>query len=69
MLHLQCGISYIVHAFSVRMLHQLRRCPNDYIQAVDSCFYCDACVIHMAPDMSEDFGLEPQVANDFTVLA
>lgn len=51
------------------MLHQLRGRPNDYIKAIDSCFYCNACVIHMTPNMSEDFGLEPQIANDFAVLA
>ena len=51
------------------MLHQLRGCPNDYIQAIDPRFYCDACIVHVTPNVSEDFGLEPQIANDFAILA
>ena len=49
------------------MLHQLRACPNDNIEAIDPCFYRESSVVHVAANMGEDFGLKSKVTDDFTI--
>lgn len=45
------------------MLHQLRRCSYYDIKAIDSCFHSDPCIIHVASNVSEDFGFETEFAD------
>lgn len=65
--HFQGRIANIVHALSVRVLHQLRGCSNNHIETVDPGFYCDTGVVQMTSNVSEDFGLESKVADDLTI--
>ena len=49
------------------MLHQLRRRSYDDIKAVDPCFHRNPRVIHVASNVSEDFGFETEFANYFAI--
>ena len=42
------------------MLHQLRRCSYDDVKAIDSCFHSNPRIIHVAPNVSEDFSFETE---------
>ena len=49
------------------MLHQLRRRSYDDIKAIDSCFHSNPRIIHVASNMSEDFGFETEFTDYFAI--
>lgn len=42
-------------------------CENRKKEREHTGFYSDACIVHMAPDMCKDLGLESKLANCFTI--
>lgn len=51
------------------MLAKIRRCTNDDIEAVDSRLYRHASIVHVAADVSQDLGLEAELADGLAILA
>ena len=45
------------------MLHQLRRRSYHDIKTIDTCFHRNPRIIHVASNVSEDFGFETEVAD------
>ena len=42
------------------MLHQLRRRSYHDIKAINSCFHSNSRIVHVASNVSEDFGFETE---------
>lgn len=51
------------------MLTKVRRCTNDDIEAVDTSLYCHTSIVHVAADVSQDLGLEAELADGLAILA
>jgi hypothetical protein len=58
-----------VHVFSVTVLTELGRRSNDDVEAINAGLDRELGVIHVAPDMGQDFGLQAKLADGFAVLA
>ena len=49
------------------MLHQLRRRSYHDVKAIDSCFHSNPRIIHVASNMSEDFGFETEFTDNLAI--
>lgn len=56
------------HALSMAVLAQEARCSNDEINAVNTTLDSLLGILHIAPDVCEDLGLEAKVADGLAVL-
>jgi hypothetical protein len=53
----------------VAMLTELRGSSNDDVKAINAGLDGELSVVHVAPDVRQDLGLEAQLADGLTVLA
>jgi hypothetical protein len=66
---LERGILDICHIFAVTVFAKVARSADNDIQAVDACLDGNLGILHVASNMSEDFGLEAELADGFAVAA
>lgn len=57
------------HILSVRVLAKEGRCPNYDVHTVHTRLYGNASIVHVASDVSQDLGLETELADGFTVCS
>ena len=51
----------------MRKLAEEGRCADDNVYAIYACLDGDTCVVHMATDVSENFGIQTEFADGFAI--
>lgn len=63
------GVLDVCHVFAVRVFSEEGGGANNDVNAIDASLDRDFGIGHITADMSEDLGLETELADGFTVLA